>query len=413
MGRARPTILQIIPTLDTGGAELSTVEIAEAIVRAGGRALVATEGGRLADRITAAGGEIVGFPASTKKPWRLLTNARALQGLIGRERVDLVHARSRAPAWSAFLAARRTGIPFVTTYHGAYAEKGPLKRFYNSVMARSDRVIANSDYTARLIEARYGTDPARIRVIHRGVDLAAFDPAAVAPDRLQTLRAAWGLVPGQRVVLHAARLTAWKGQRVVLEAMRELAMRDRLGDVVVVFAGDDQGRTGYRAELMATAASLGVRDHVRFAGHVADIAAALALAHVAVVASIEPEAFGRAATEAQAMGCPVIATDIGAPPETVRAAGRAPCDRYTGWLVPPDDRVALAASLETALALGHDERIRLAARARSHIAANFTLENMKAATLGVYAELLGWPPGAAASRIPLGGKPCTGSARPT
>ena len=152
-----PTILQIIPRLDTGGAELSTIEITDAIVRGGGRALVATEGGRLASRITENGGEIVPFPAGTKNPIRILANARALERLIRMRGIDLVHARSRAPAWSALIAARRAGIPFITTYHGAYAEKGRLKRLYNSVMARAGVVIANSHYTAGLIRERYGT----------------------------------------------------------------------------------------------------------------------------------------------------------------------------------------------------------------------------------------------------------------
>src|SRR5215813_12578334 len=169
--RDRPTILQIVPRLDTGGAELSTVEIAEALVRAGGRALVLTEpGGRLTARVTAAGGELIPFPAASKSPIRLLMNARAMTRLIRAQGIDLVHARSRAPAWSALLAARRTRVPLVTTYHGAYGEKNAAKRLYNGVMARGDVVIANSGYTANLIAARYATPRRRITVIHRGVD---------------------------------------------------------------------------------------------------------------------------------------------------------------------------------------------------------------------------------------------------
>ena len=154
MAEKRPTILQIIPELDTGGAERTTVEMAEAIVKAGGRALVLAEGGRLSSEVEAAGGEFIRFPAATKNPWRLMTNARAIAHMIHREAVDIVHARSRAPAWSAYLAARRTGVHFVTTYHGIYNEKGRIKRIYNSVMARGDIVIANSDYTAAIVRQR-------------------------------------------------------------------------------------------------------------------------------------------------------------------------------------------------------------------------------------------------------------------
>ena len=227
MAPARPTILQIIPTLDTGGAELSTVEIAHAIVAGGGRALVATSGGRLAPRIIEAGGEIIPFPADTKNPARMIANARSLAGLIRRENVDLVHARSRAPAWSAFSAARATKRPFVTTYHGAYSENGPLKRAYNSVMARGSPVIANSEFTASLIASRYGTPPGNIRIIHRGVDPSAFDPTTIPAARLDALRHYLGLAPGQPMILHPARLTRWKGQPILIEA---LALLGQHGD---------------------------------------------------------------------------------------------------------------------------------------------------------------------------------------
>lgn len=182
MPKDRPTILQIIPQLDAGGAELSVVEIAGAVARAGGRALVLAESGRLAASIEAAGGEVMPFPAATKNPLRILANARSIARIATREGVDLIHARSRAPAWSALMAARRLGVPFVTTYHGAYNETNAVKRFYNSVMARGDATIANSHYTARLIADRYGTPPARLVVIHRGVDTARFDPERIAPE---------------------------------------------------------------------------------------------------------------------------------------------------------------------------------------------------------------------------------------
>lgn len=389
MGRARPTILQIIPSLDTGGAELSTAEIAEAIVAAGGRALVATEGGRLAARIRKAGGEVLSFAAATKNPARLLANAGKLTRLIERENVSLIHARSRAPAWSALMAARRSSIPFVTTYHGAYAESGKIKRLYNSVMARADRVIANSGYTAGLIETRYGTDKNKVRVIHRGVNMTEFDPAAIATSRVEAMRHAWGVPPERPIILHAARLTSWKGQRVLLDAVARLVRGGLIGQAMLVFAGDDQGRTEYRDELVSLAAALGISNDVRFVGHVSDMAAAFALAHVAVVASIEPEAFGRTATEAQAMGCPVIATAIGAPPETVLAAGRDGIDHATGWLVPPGDADALAQCLDQALLLTERQRSDLGRRARAHVAANFTLDAMRRSTLAVYDELLG------------------------
>ena len=388
MAPIRPTILQIIPTLDTGGAELSTVEIASAIVVAGGRALVATQGGRLAQKIIEAGGEIVPFPAATKNPARMMGNARALAALIRHEHVDIVHARSRAPAWSALSAARATKRPFITTYHGAYSENGPLKRAYNSVMARGDVVIANSAYTAGLIKSRYGTAADKIRIIHRGVDPAVFDRAAIDPARLEALREAWGVAPGARIILQAARLTRWKGQTVVIDALARLKAHGVAPGWVAVFAGDDQGRSAYTEELEKQAVGLGLKDHVRFAGHVSDMPAAFALAAVAVIASTDPEAFGRTAIEAQMMGCPVIATRIGAPPETVRAQPAVPVSERTGWLIPPSDADALSAALGEAFALSGEDRRQLGARAQANAAEHFSLAAMKHATLEVYDRVL-------------------------
>lgn len=391
MANARPTILQIIPDLDTGGAERTTIEIAGAIVEAGGRAIVLSKGGRLAPELGAVGAEFVPFPAATKSPLRLLRNAHAIAALVRREGIDLVHARSRAPAWSALAAARRTGKPFVTTYHGAYSETGKFKKLYNSVMARGDRVIANSNYTAELVKRRYGTPPGIIRVIHRGVDGAIFDPAAIAPQRIADLRAAWGISDDSRIILNAARLTRWKGQRVIIEAAHLLTSEapELARKTVIILAGDAQGRSDYVAGLELRITELGLAGQVRLVGHVDDIPAAFALAWLGVVASTEPEAFGRAATESQVMGCPVIATAIGAPPETVLTAENAGLSSRTGWLVPPSDAAALARSLAEGLALTATERAEIGARARRHVLDRFSLTAMRANTLAVYDELLG------------------------
>jgi glycosyltransferase involved in cell wall biosynthesis len=389
MGQNRPTILQIIPQLDAGGAELSAVEIADAVVRAGGRAIVLAEPGRLAADIAEVGGEVMPFPAATKNPIRMLANAGAIARIVGREHVDLVHARSRAPAWSAMRAARRTGVRFVTTYHGAYGEKNALKRLYNSVMARGDVVIANSRYTARLIADRYATPGARIEVIPRGVDVRKFDPDAIAPARVDALRASWGVAADQPVILQAARLTGWKGQPVLIEAAAKLQADGRLGPAVVVLAGDPQGRTAYVRTLQEQVDRLGLKDRVRLVGHVGDVAAAFRAAHVTVVASTEPEAFGRTAIEAAAVGCPVIATDIGAPPETVRAEPAVSAEAITGWLVPAGNAGALAARLADALAMAPAARRELGQRARRHVLGTYTVEAMQRRTLAVYDRLLG------------------------
>ena len=383
-----PTIVQIIPDLDTGGAELSAVEIAGAIVQAGGRAIVLSRGGRMEDDLKAAGGELVRFPAATKNPAKIVSNAFAIARLIGQEGAALIHARSRAPAWSALIAAKQTGIPFVTTYHGAYNEKGPIKRLYNSVMARSDVVIANSHYTARLVQERYGTTDDRIKVIHRGVDMERFDPAVIPAERVQGLREAWGLKEGRRAILHPARLTSWKGQGTVIAAAGQLKAQGLLEDTVFILAGDAQGREAYAEGLRAKITEAGLQDHVRLVGHVSDMPAAFAACDAALVASVEPEAFGRTATEAQAMGCPVIATNIGAPPETVLAEPAVNFKEATGWLVPAGDSQALGAALGQLMGMPPEAAKEMAARSRQRVADHFSLEAMKKQTLSVYDRLL-------------------------
>ena len=386
MGPTRATILQIIPTLDAGGAELSTIEIAAAVVRAGGRAIVLSEGGRMASNVRAVGAEFIAFPAASKNPLQLVKNAAAIAAIARKEGVHLVHARSRAPAWSAFIAARRTKLPFVTTYHGIYAEKSRVKNVYNSVMARSDIVIANSHYTADLIKRRYRTPAQRIQVIHRGVDLASFDPMAVTAERLKRLRNHWGVADHERLVLHAARLTRWKGQSDVIATAAR--MRDVAGGCVFILAGDPQHRDGYREELCHQIAREGLAAKVRLVGHVDDMPAAFAAAHAAIVASTKPEAFGRVAAEAQAMGCPVISTNIGASPETILSPPRVAPEGRTGWLVRPGDLTAYKAALLEALSLGDEARSAMGRRTRAHVAAQFSTFDMQRATLAAYDRLL-------------------------
>jgi glycosyltransferase involved in cell wall biosynthesis len=255
-------------------------------------------------------------------------------------------------------------------------------------MARGDVVIANSHYTADLIRRTHPDQAGgRISVIHRGTDLAAFTPSAVAAARVESLRRAWNVAPHERVVLLAARLTAWKGQRVLIEAAARL--RDLgLTDFAVVLAGDPQGRTAYERELDALIETRGLSGIVRRVGHCTDMPAAFRAASVVAVPSVEPEAFGRSAVEAQALGIPVVVSDLGAVPETVLAPPDVEPGQRTGWRVPPGDAVALAEALKDALSLGASARDGLARRAQAHVEANFSLDRMIEGTLNVYADLL-------------------------
>ena len=319
---AEVTILQVVPRLDTGGSEQATVEITEALARAGASARVATEGGRLATAIRQAGGEILTLPVASKNPLTILANARRLRRIIEERDVDLVHARSRASAWSALLAARRAGRPFVTTYHGAYGDLGPFKAVYNSVMGRGDRVIANSLYTANLVASRQHVARERIRVIYRGIDSATFDPLVVPPGPVARLRERWGVRPETKIALQAARLTGLKGHRQTIEAAAQLNREGALDGAVIIFAGDAHGKEAYQQELAGLIARHGLGDKVRLVGHCNDMPVAFLAAYVALIPSLVAETFGRTSVEAQAMGCPVIVSDLGALPETIVAAGR-------------------------------------------------------------------------------------------
>ena len=373
-----PAVLQVLPALHAGGVERGTLEIAEAIVASGMRALVASAGGALAAELERLGARHLSLPLDRKSPFALWRNAAALAAVIRAEGVRIVHARSRAPAWAAWLAARRTGARFVTTYHGTYNEGFPGKRRYNAIMESGERVIAISEFIAGHIRARHGTDPARIRVIPRGVDPARFDPAAVAPARVAALRTAWGVPEGRPVVMLPARLSRWKGQAVLVEAMARLGREDA---IALLVGGAEKRREGYRAELEALIAARGLEGRVRLVGHAEDMPAALLLADVVVHASTDPEAFGRTVIEAQAMERPVIASDLGAPRETVEEA-------VTGWRVPPGDPQALAQAILWVLSLPPAERAVVGARARGRVLSRYTTRAMQEATLAVYRELL-------------------------
>lgn len=377
MTTTAPRVLQVIPTLDTGGAERTTLDVARAIIGAGGIAVVASQGGRLVPELQNLGAEWIEGPFASKNPVTIWRNVARLAEIARLRDIQVLHARSRAPAWSALWAARRTGLGFVTTYHGIYNARSSIKRLYNSVMARGDLVIANSEYTAEHIRREHGALAKEIAIIPRGTDISAFSTGEVSAGRIALLREAWGLEPGMRVILMPGRLTRWKGQLPFIEAMAQLTSPN----TVAVLAGDAQGRDGFANDVDAHIAQHGLKARVRVVGHCADMAAAMALSDVVVSASIEPEAFGRIAVEAQAMERLVVATDLGAARETVLHG-------QTGLLVPPGDPRAMAAAIDQALALPPHAAAAQGARARTHVLQHFTVEAMTQATLSVYRRVI-------------------------
>ena len=373
-----PTVLQVLPSLaGGGGVERGTLDISRALVAAGWRSLIVTGAEADREQAAAAGAQHAALAVARRNPAQAPGAILRLARLIAEEGADLVHARSRWPAWLACHAARRAGRPFVTTVHGAYSAGWPGKRRYNAIMTRGARVIAISEFIARHIAETYAIGPDRIRTIPRGVDLSVFDPARTGPERIAALRDAWRVAQGQPVVMLPGRVSALKGHLALLDALAAVEE-----GVCCLFVGtSDAAHAGYRARIEQRIAALGPRHSVRLVGACRDMAAAYLLADVVISPSLRPEGFGRVPAEAQAMGRRVIATAHGGACETV-------IHGETGWLVPPGDTPALADAIRQALGANPAERERMAAAGQAHVRANFTLEEMCSATLEVYRELI-------------------------
>jgi glycosyltransferase involved in cell wall biosynthesis len=369
------TLLQVTPALDGGGVETLTVDMATAVARAGGRSLVVSRGGRLEEALTWGGAELIHLPVQSRNPLRMLGNARELEHIIEDEKVSLVHVRSRAPAFSALAAARRTKTPVVASYHGIYSAKSDAKRWYNAVMTRGDRVIANSTYTRDHILAEHRVAPEKVVLIPEGIDIAAFDPKFVARERVADVRASWTPDDDRAVVLVAARLTGWKGHKLIIEAMARagLASRARL-----VFVGDG-AESAYGRELAQAASAAGVT--LTLAGVAENMPAVFLAADVVAAPSTEPESFGRTVAEAGAMARLVVASSLGGVAETV-------VDGETGFLAPPNDAAAWAATLTRALDLAPDARVAMGVAAWTRIREHYSMERMCERTFELYSDLI-------------------------
>lgn len=364
-------VLQILPALEAGGVERTTVDIVEALTSRGHTAHVLSAGGRLEAEIKELGGQLHNSHVGSKNVLTVVSRILEIRTFIKTHDINIVHARSRAPAWPAFIAAKLTRTPFVTTYHGIYNAKGALKRFYNSIMAKGDAVIANSTFTRDHIAKTHGLKEESIAVIPRGVDMKLFDPTKVSHDAISDQRRIWG-GPQARFIVLPGRLTRWKGQLDALDAFAKLPKSCR-----IVLVGDAQGRDSYVSEIEARIKSLKLEDRVILEGHRSDMPLVLSSAHVVLSASNEPEAFGRVAAEAQAMGRPVVATALGGALETVE-------DGKTGWLVPVGNPDAMATAIKRALAWpAYDSK-----HARTRIMRYFSRESLQARVLAVYSELL-------------------------
>lgn len=374
----KKTILQVVPSLIAGGVERGTVDIAKALVDNGYGSIVTSAGGPLASKVMECGADHIRLKIASKNPLMMWLNARSIARLVKEHGVNIIHARSRAPAWSAYMAAKATGARFITTFHGIYNFCGYFKKYYNSIMIKGERVIAVSNFVKSHIIEKYGVEEERIRVIHRGVDHICFDPAKITPEYKARFAAKYHAPRDVPVILLPARMTNWKGQMVLVEALNLL--RDQ--EFYCMMAGDLSKHPNFTKRVQDKIISLKLQSKVQIFGPEMDMLGLYGLADIVLSTSIEPEAFGRVVVEAQAMEKLVIATNIGGSAETIT-------DGVTGYHVKVGDAADLADKIKHALSiLGTPKAAKVGKAARASAVKNFSLEAMLKKTLAVYNELL-------------------------
>ncbi|HEU4659655.1 MAG TPA: glycosyltransferase [Pseudolabrys sp.] len=379
------SVLLVAPTLDIGAADAGVVSLVRILARAGHRTTVVARAGRLVPAVTAAGGEFIACNMETKNPAVILANALLLMRIARQRRCDVIHAHGRAAAWSAYLAARLAGVPFVTSWYKGFREQNVFKRYYNGIMARGVRMTAASEQIAQLIHDRYGTPWEHIAVVPASIDLDAFDPARVSQERIDAVRHVWGIAPETKVILIVGRILRRKGHHIAVRAVQRLKNAG-LKDFLCVFVGEDRGRTHYTGELWDLVLSTGTVDVIRMAAPVIDMPAAFAAASVVVSAAIQPEGVQRTLLEAQAMARPVIVSDLGAGPEVVLTPPAVPDNRITGLRFAAGDDSGLATALLRLFAMPEQTRRAIGARGREWVLNHFNPTTIAEQTLAFYRQ---------------------------
>ena len=375
----RPVIVQILPALNRGGVERGTVEIAKAVIDRGYKAVVISNGGLLENQLTRMGASVHRLPVHSKNPFRWPFIRSKLSDILRAEGADIVHVRSRAPAWIALPVAARLSMATVSTIHSKFTPKNAIKHLYNRKMLKADAVIAISDFIKSIIAKHYAQHKSEedVTVIHRGVDTVVFDPASVTQQRIIREAERLNLPEEGSVVMLPARPTSWKGHEVLIRAVAAL----NRPDVTLLLVGAGDGQPRFVSALEQLARKTGLNGRLRIATGSNDMPAAFMLADVIAMPSTVPEPFGRVAVEAGAMGRPVVAFNHGGAVESV-------LDGKTGWLAKPNDVDDLTRALAAALDLSQTERARLAKRARAHIIKFFSKEKMCQKTMEIYDNLL-------------------------
>jgi len=376
-------VLQVIPKLGYGGAETGCYDIAHFLPENNCGSFLVTSGGELLKFVKKDKVKLFRLPVHSKNPFLILFNALVLIFFIIIFKINIIHARSRAPAWSCYLASLLTRRVFVTTFHGTYNFKSNIKKFYNSIMLRARLTIAGSNFIFSHINENYGEYLSRekkLRVIFRGINVDYYNSKNISVLKQEKLKQEWSLSSNKFTILLPGRLTNWKGQEKFIESLNILVEDYDVNNFQAIILGSDQGRKVYSKKLINLVERYNLNKKVKFISHCKEMPLAYSLADVVVSSSIEPEAFGRVSVEAQSMGKPIIASNIGGSKETV-------INKKTGFLYKHDDPRELAKSLNTVIQLSPDELKSIGNEGRKNISKNFDVETRCQSNLKEYRRL--------------------------
>ena len=377
-------VLQVIPRLGYGGAETGCYDIAHYLAEQNCGSYIATSGGDLLKFVKKSKVKVFKIPVHSKNPLIIILNTIMMTFLILIKKINIVHARSRAPAWSCYFACLITNTIFVTTFHGTYNFKSKLKKFYNSIMLRSKLTIAGSNFIFGHINDNYSeylTKHKKLRVIFRGINVDYFNSKNISILKQEKLKREWSIEPNKFIILMPGRLTYWKGQEKFIEALNILIEDYNFTNFHAILLGSDQGRKVYSKKLFSLVERYSLSKKISFINHCGEMPLAYSLADVVVSASVEPEAFGRIAVESQSMGKPIIASNIGGSKETV-------LNKKTGFLYKHDDPRELAKCLNTVIQLSQEELKLMGNEGRKNVTKKFDVELMCESNLREYKKLL-------------------------
>ena len=377
-------VLQVIPKLGYGGAETGCYDVAHFLHEQGCKSYIATSGGELLKFINKKKVKIFRLPVQSKNPILILFNAIIISLIIIFFNINIVHARSRAPAWSCFIATRLTFRKFVTTFHGTYNFKNSIKKFYNSIMVKSDLLIAGSNFIFSHISENYKrflNSKKKFLVIFRGINTEYFDADTIKLKNVEKLKNSWKIEENKKIILLPGRLTAWKGQEMFIEAISLFQLKNPELDYVAVILGNDQGRTVYRKKLERLVQQFNLTQKIKFVDNCRDMPLAYHISDVIVSSSIEPEAFGRVSVEAQAMKKPIIASNIGGSKETV-------IDNKTGLLFDSGNPKSLCDKLDEIIKLDSLTLDLMGREGRKNVINRFNIDKMCLNTYSEYKKLI-------------------------